>query len=185
MRDIPRFAAILMLVAALAAGSLAWVNEITKPLINEQEKGELEIAKHEVLPNAKTFNEVKSEGEILLYQGFSDNGKLIGYVFQAEGDGYAGTIKTIVGIDTLFIIQAIKILSQQETPGLGTQCEEIRSGEETPWWCRQFSGKNAKNIQVIKDGGQIEAITGATITSRAITNAIAEKAVLLQNFLKQ
>ena len=79
-----------------------------------------------------------------------------------------------MGIDTSYTIYAIKILSQQETPGLGSLCEQVRSGESNPWWQAQFTGKTAKGIAVDKDKGEIESITGATITSRAITNSIAE-----------
>lgn len=185
MRDIPRFAAILMLVALIAAGCLAWVDKITKPKILTQEAKALQDALHYVLSDAQVIVPESSEGQILFYRGFSDKEMkhLAGYAFQADGEGYSSTIKTIVGIDTLFVIKAIKILSQQETPGLGTRCEEILNGETSPWWPRQFSGKNAREIRVNKDGGVIQAITGATITSRAITNAIAEKSRWLQKCL--
>ena len=183
MKDIPHFAATLALVAVLAAGSLSWINEITKPKIAAQERTELNDGLYTVLPGSEygKIKPVMKSGEISHFIGFRDTQEKerIGYAFQANGDGYSSTIRTLVGIDSAGTILAIKILSQQETPGLGTRCEEIRSGETKPWWQAQFNGLEANKIMVDKDGGSIESITGATITSRAIANSIAEKAVAI------
>jgi electron transport complex protein RnfG len=67
------------------------------------------------------------------------------------------------------------VLSQQETPGLGTRCQEIRRGETEPWWQAQFKGKRISEVAVDKDNGIIQSITGATITSRAITDGIRKQ----------
>ncbi len=178
MKDIAQFAATLTLVALITAGSLAWVNKITKPKIVEQQKNELTEALSSVLPDCidGSIVPVKENDHILYYLGYRDKEqtRLIGYAFLAEGRGYSSTIRTLVGMDTSCTIYAIKILSQQETPGLGSICEEVRSGETKPWWQAQFTGKTAKGIAVDKDKGEIVSITGATITSRAITNSIAE-----------
>jgi electron transport complex protein RnfG len=178
MKDIAHFAATLTLVALITAGSLAWVDKITKPKIVEQQENELNEALSSVLPDCieGAIVPVKENDHILYYRGYMDKARtqLIGYAFLAEGKGYSSTIRTLVGIDTSYTIYAIKILSQQETPGLGSLCEEVRSGESKPWWQAQFTGKTAKGIAVDKDRGKIESITGATITSRAITNSIAE-----------
>ena len=178
MKDIAQFAATLTLVALITAGSLAWVNKITKPKIVEQQENALTVALSSVLPDCikGIIVPVKKNDHISYYQGYLDKEQtqLIGYAYLAEGKGYSSTIRTLVGIDTLFTIYAIKILSQQETPGLGSLCEEVRSGESKPWWQVQFTGKTAKGIAVDKDKGDIESITGATITSRAITNSISE-----------
>ena len=56
------------------------------------------------------------------------------------------------------------------------QSEEIRKEESVPWWQRQFQGLMARNLKVDKDGGSIQSITGATITSRAITDAVSQDA---------
>ena len=70
------------------------------------------------------------------------------------------------------VITGIKVASQQETPGLGTRIEELRRGEKEPWFQSQFRGKGAEAaIKLVRGGGPdgIEAITGATISSRAVT----------------
>jgi electron transport complex protein RnfG len=180
MRDILRFGATLTIVALIATGSLAWINKITRPRILLQQENELNDGLYTVLPNTdKGKIEPVIEGDVTLYyEGYADKAKseFIGYAFLALGTGYSSTIRTLVGIDKAGAILGIKILFQQETPGLGTRCEEIRSGETTPWWQDQFIRKPSLGIAVDKDNGEIESITGATITSRAITNSIAEQA---------
>jgi len=180
MKDIPRFAATLTFVGLIAAGSLAWVNEITKPMILVQQEKELKDALAYVLPGSKTgvIIPVKENNKTIYYMGYKDKEKkqFIGYAFLVLSKGYSSTIRTLVGMDSTGTIFAIRVLSQQETPGLGNRCQEVKSGQTSPWWQKQFSGKKATNICVDKDGGQIQAITGATITSRAITNGISARA---------
>ena len=78
----------------------------------------------------------------------------------------------MVGVDSLGAIQGMKVLKQVETPGLGTKVEEIKYGEEDPWFTRQFLSKQADQVAVDKDGGDIQSITGATISSRALTQSV-------------
>ena len=133
-----------------------------------------------VLPGADQgiIESVENNGEPVYYTGYQDKDKtmLIGYAFASYAKGYSSTIQTLVGIDTAGTIIGLKILFQKETPGLGTRVEEIRSGETEPWWQIQFNGKLASEVAVDKDGGEIQSITGATITSRAIADAIAAQA---------
>lgn len=180
MKDIPRFAATLTLFACIAAGSLAWINEITKPrIILEQEK-ERNAGLQYVLSGTENgvIVPIEQYGQTLYWEGYRDKSKnqFAGYALQVAAKGYQSTIQTLVGIDSLGTILRIKIIYQKETPGLGTQCETIRSGETTPWFQDQFKNIIASSVQLGKDPGQINAITGATITSKAITDAIADSA---------
>ena len=189
MKDIPKFALTLLIVTLIASGSLAWVNNITKPKILKLQTQDLEHGLLNVLPAARKgiIAPVKKQNKIIFYKGYSDRVKkhLIGYAFLVPASGYSSTIRTLVGVDTSGIIVAIQILSQQETPGLGTKCQEIRSGETKPWFQEQFVGKQCTNISVNKDGGEIAALTGATITSRAITNAIADSSKSVFNIINR
>ncbi len=81
----------------------------------------------------------------------------------------------MVGIDTTGVIRKIEIISQKETPGLGAQSVRDEPFKGNRWSTRQFIGKTASDLKVDKDGGKIVSITGATITSRAVTNSIREK----------
>jgi len=108
------------------------------------------------------------------YEAHDAEGNLLGYILDTEGKGYGSTIKVMVGVTTDYTIQKVKILEQQETPGLGTNCEK-------PEFLQRFIGKkpgrndiwnNGWFLRVDKDGGDIQSISGATITSRAVTKAI-------------
>jgi electron transport complex protein RnfG len=103
----------------------------------------------------------------------------MGYAFKSEGNGYSSLIETMVGIDTTGKITHIKIISQKETPGLGTFSENSEPFTGKKWSTRQFEGKTYDQLKVDKDGGQIVSITGATITSRAITNSIKSELTAL------
>ncbi len=181
MKDIPLFAVTLTLVAAISAGSLAWLDKITRPRILEEQRLELQAGILEVLPGASRdaiFPVKDEENNVILYSGYKDAGKnhLVGYALPVVSRGYSSDIRSIVGIDSTFSnILAIKVLSQKETPGLGTRCQEIKSGESDPWFQRQFHDKVVEGLAVDKDGGTIQSITAATITSRAITDGISHQ----------
>ncbi|NOZ57571.1 MAG: RnfABCDGE type electron transport complex subunit G [Calditrichaeota bacterium] len=177
MKDVVRMGGILGIVTIIAAGVLGAVANVTKPRIEEQHRLALERALLAALPTAdpRAIVPVKDEnGNILYYKGYADpdTTKLVGYAFLAIGKGYSSDIQTMVGVDTTGKIIGIKILSELETPGLGAKIEEIRHGEKRPWFQAQFIGKTKKDLLVDKDGGPIVSVTGATISSRAVTNSI-------------
>ena len=179
MKDIFRLSLTLTIVALISAGSLSWINEITKSEILTQEEKDLNNALMYVLPgfNSDNIIPIQQDNQVLYYEGYGDPSKtrIDGYAFMVESHGYSSIIRTLVGIDTNGTILQIKILSQQETPGLGSRCQEIRNGESVPWWQAQFENLEIDSVTIDKDGGSIETITGATITSRAITDSIAKK----------
>ena len=189
MKDLLRYAVILAIVTMISAGSLAWINQITLPKILAQQENQLNEGLFSVLPGVASGRlvPIEQDGETKFYMGYSDTSQknLIGYAYLNRANGYSSTIQTLIGLDSLGQILGVRVLFQQETPGLGTRCEEIRSGETSPWWQEQFIGKMATNVRVDKDGGQIESITGATITSRAIAVGIAQQAVSTLEEIRQ
>jgi electron transport complex protein RnfG len=82
-------------------------------------------------------------------------------------DGYSGNIEVMVGVDPEGTVHGLEILSHAETPGLGDKIE-------ARWFKEQFAGKNLDNAdwRVKKDGGAFDQITGATISPRAVVNAV-------------
>jgi len=177
MKDILKLGGILLLVTAIAGGALSIVNAITKPKIELQKKLALERALTTALPTAdKNTIILTKEDNLTYYKGYAnpDTTNLVGYAFVAYGKGYSSTIETMVGVDTTGGICGMAILYQVETPGLGTKIDEIRYGEDKPWFQVQFFGKGWNGLAVDKDGGDINSITGATISSRAVTNSINE-----------
>ena len=135
----------LTAISGACAAVLAYVNSITaEPIAATAEKAR-EAAKAAVLC-----------GE----EGYTAEGR--------SGEGYGGDIVLMVGFkkDKKTVI-SYKVLQAAETPGLGMK-------HKTPEFSGQFSGKDGSALKVKKDGGDIEAITSATITSRAVCKAIAD-----------
>jgi Na+-translocating ferredoxin:NAD+ oxidoreductase subunit G len=175
---------------SLAAGAaLGYVNLKTKPIIMSNKEAAEKSSRLEVLPGMTGGFESKGNmtvdgREFPLWIGYKDEAKKQpgGYVFIAKGKGYSSVIETMVGVGLDGKITGNKILSQQETPGLGTKVIESRPNENNPsWFTGQFVGKSAEdNLKVKKDGGEIDAVTGATVTPRAITNSINKGLVKLK-----
>jgi electron transport complex protein RnfG len=177
MKDIIKLGLTLLLVTAVAGAALSLVNNITKPRIEEQKRLVTERALIAALPNAdKTAIDPFYKADTLRYYiGYKDTSRqeLAGYAFVAKGAGYSSTIETMVGVDSTGTVIGIKIMQQVETPGLGTKIEEIKYGDTSSWFQRQFIGKKAGEIAVDKDKGEIVSVTGATISSRAVANSIS------------
>ncbi len=154
---------VLLIITAIASGVLAYLNTITQPIIEENQRVTQEKARKEVLPSALTFEEIA--GDLIYHIGKDAEENIVGYTFVASLNGYSGDVKTMVGVNTDLVIEKIKIISQSETPGLGANCEK-------PEFQMQFSGKQRAEMKVDKDGGTIVSLTGATITTRTIANSI-------------
>lgn len=188
MRDILKLGIVLMIYSLIAGASLAYVNIITMTKISQNKTNAENSARNEVLPGMDGGFEQKGEGSDFTYWvGYKDAAKTspAGYIFIAKGKGYSSIIETMIGVGLDGKIVGMKVIFQQETPGLGTKISEIKYGEKDPWFYRQFIGKCAEdNIKVKKDGGTIDAISGATISPRAVTDAINKSLVQLQNSLK-
>ncbi len=176
MKEIVKLGGLLMLITAISATALAGIYNVTRPRIEAQKALELERALTVALPGIprETIFPVEQDGDVLYYAGYKtpEKNDLVGYAFVANGPAYSSTIETMVGVDSLGTILGMKVLHQVETPGLGTKVEEIKYGEEEPWFTRQFLGKTADAVAVDKDGGDIQSITGATISSRALAKSV-------------
>ncbi len=178
MRDILKPGLILMLYSLLAGSALAVVNITASPRI-EQNRLEAEAAaRNEVLPGMKGgFEERITGGGFRYWAGYAaeSDDEPSGYVFVSAAYGYSSTIVIMAGVDRDLNIVGAAVISQQETPGLGTRITEVRRGETTPWFLARFMGKGAEDdLRVDRDGGTIEGITGATISSRAAAKAIEQ-----------
>ncbi len=160
MKEMVRYGFILGLICIIAAGFLAGVNTLTKSRIISQAQAEEEAGLKEVIPEGTHFEAVKSAEETIYYKAHDKEGKLIGIAFKASAKGYSSTVETLVGMLQDGTILAIKILNQNETPGLGSRV----AGSE---FTGQFKSK--------KDLSDIQAITGATISSKAVIDSVKSK----------
>jgi Na+-translocating ferredoxin:NAD+ oxidoreductase subunit G len=167
MSQLVKFGLILGAICLMATLVLAVTYEVTKPKIEEQLKLEEQEALGAIMPHADSFAEKKLDG--IEYFEASKDKKLIGYCVRVVGAGYNGYIRMIAAIDLAGTIQGLEVLEHSETPGLGAKINELKPGERESWFLKQFKGKSARTIAVKKD---IDAITGATISSRAVTDAI-------------
>jgi electron transport complex protein RnfG len=171
MKEILRYGIILGVICLVASGLLAGVNSFTKSRIIAQAQQEEEASLKEVVPEAVHFEAVRSGNDIIYYRAHDKNAKLVGFAFKASGKGYSSEIETMVGMAADGSIIAIKILSQNETPGLGARVIE-------PSFTRQFANKNIQHLN------EVQAITGATISSKAVLDAVKKKAQNLQALIK-
>jgi len=173
MREMARYGFILALICVIAAGLLAVVNTLTGPKILAAAQSEEQAALKEVMPLATKFSAVKStaDKEVLYYKAFDQQNRLIGFVFKASGKGYSSVIQTLAGIFPDGKISAIKILSLNETPGLGMRIREDK-------FTGQFNQQNSLDLS------KVEAITGATISSRAVINSVVKKAQEIKELIK-
>jgi Na+-translocating ferredoxin:NAD+ oxidoreductase subunit G len=161
----------LSIIGVIAGGALALVNGWSLPLIAANQKAETERAIFLVQPEGKTYQRVENAG-FELYKVFEENTDLVGYSLVYYGNGFAGKIKIIAGITPeLNKITALEILDQVETPGLGTKITEDP-------FKGQFNGLDlVPKITWVKGAppsasNEIQAITGATISSKAIVDII-------------
>ncbi len=168
MNPMLRLGLVLFLITGISAGILGTVFALTKADIEKQKVLAKEEAQKAVLPLAKTFEEKKIDDKLSYNEGKDETGKVIGYTFITEGKGYSSTVVSIVGVDTEGRIIGVKIISQSETPGLGSKAQD-------EGYLAQFKSKLAESVRVKPDGGDIQPITGATITPRAVCNSISEK----------
>jgi len=153
----------LFVIAAVAGLALAAVNHLTRDRIARQMSEREQAALRDVLPQAASFRPQAD-----CQEGLDASGAVIGYVLWIGAPGYASTIEAFVGVDREFKVTGVKILGQNETPGLGAKVGE-------PKFTGQYTGKGAAEIRLKKDGGTIDAITAATVSSRALTNTIQER----------
>jgi len=173
VKELVRYGFILAFICVVAAGLLGIVNMLTLPKILAAAQSEEQAALKEVMPLAARFTEVKPDAakEILYYKAFDSRGKLIGFVFKAGGKGYSSVIETLTGIFPDGKISAIKIIALNETPGLGMRVTENK-------FTGQFSRQNSLDLS------GVEAITGATISSRAVMDSVKQKARQIMELIK-
>jgi electron transport complex protein RnfG len=158
-----RLALTLFLIAAVVAGALSLVNSVTKPVIDKLNAEKTQQAIEAVLPGG--FDEMITDyadasGIVSkVYKGAN------GYALEVLPSGFDNTITLMVGVDNEGKVLGISVVSHTETAGLGAVAAENTSKGES--FRSQFVGKSG-SVAVSKDGGELDAITGATITSRAV-----------------
>lgn len=182
---IGRLIVVLGLITFVCALLLGVVNQVTAPLIEQNDINTRNAAMEEIIPGAEfedlgvvlSAEDVAAAGVTLpagrsaaaisgVYKATVD-GQDAGYCVQVNPKGFGGELTMIVGIGTDGTVAGAKVTAHGETPGLGAK------SQTDPEWIKQYQGQSADGqLQVTKDGGTINAITGSTITSRAVTDGV-------------
>ena len=152
---------VLVCICLVVTALLAYINSVTSPIIAKAEQEKTEQAMSEVLTEANGFEKLEIENlpdrVTEVYTATND----AGYVFMLTTKGYGGDMKLICGMDANGVIEQCKTLSHAETSGLGSKTAEDP-------YRNQYFGKNADTLN------EVDAITGATISSTAYINAIED-----------
>ena len=163
----------LFVICLVCSALLAGVYALTAEPIAAAAAAKNEAAIMEVLPDSAVKIEevrtVEMDGQTYEYNlAYDEQGNTVGCAINVAPVGFGGPIAIKVGFDINGNIWNTKVLSQAETPGLGAKCVE-------PSFSEQFKGFNPmeKKLAVKKDGGDVDAITASTITSRAYTDGLA------------
>ena len=185
--SIPVLGGFLGCIALLAALLLAFFSQITaKPITEARERTRQAVFHRLSLPEFDSAGKAVLKNEVLFYPVLKEK-KICGYVGQGSSSGYGGKITVLAGFDVAGKITGVQILEHKETPGLGANvCDRkfqrtiFNLGEKAPEippnnYLDQFAGVNAADSgswKISKDGGKFDYITGATVTSRAVTDAV-------------
>jgi electron transport complex protein RnfG len=166
-KDIIKITFNLVIVYIVGGFILAFVYAKASPLIYKNAVEAEKKALKQLMPEAddiKKMGDWTSHDKHAKYFIAKKGGDVIGYVIQSYGKGYSSYINVFIATDKDFVVQKISILGHGETPGLG---DEI----EAAWFQDQFKGKSLEHLKVIKGETKedIQAISGATISSRAVT----------------
>ena len=160
---VARLALTLLIIAAVMAAALAGINSITAPAIAKLNAEKTQQAIEAVLPGGydeEITDYADATGLVSkVYKGAN------GYALEVKPAGFDNTITMMVGVDFEGKVLGISVVSHTETAGLGAVAAAKTSAGEN--FRGQFVGQSG-SVTVSKDGGQIDALTGATITSRAV-----------------
>jgi electron transport complex protein RnfG len=172
MAKILKLGAVLFVITAVTGLVLGGVYTMTLEPINIAKEKEKAEALAQTLPEASEFEGIEiqqGQGVIKEVNRGLANGETVGYNITVTPKGYSGLIEMVVGISKEGKLANIKILSHTETPGLGAKAAE-------PAFSGQFRNKKTDELTVTKTSpgkdSEIQAISGATITSRAVTSGV-------------
>ena len=159
---------VLTIITIIAAACLGAMNNATAEPIAASKKAKQEAAIKAVLPEFTSVDEADIVNDQKVFRAYDANGELVGIAVETKELGFGGDVTTMVGFDANGSIVDYSLLAHAETPGLGSKLVD---------WFKVKSdirGANSENIplKVSKDGGNYDAITAATISSRAFLNSI-------------
>lgn len=191
LKTIRKHGITLALFAAGSTGLTAAINQLTKSTIDEQAALQQKTLFDQVLPGDRYNNNLSEscylvdaqalgKGTHRVYIARQDARPVAAILEATAPDGYSGAIQLLVGVDFSGTVLGTRVTEHHETPGLGDKIE-LRLSD----WITHFSGKtiaagNDAHWAVKKDGGDFDQFTGATITPRAVVNAVKRAGLYAQ-----
>ncbi len=188
MRDMIKPTLSLFIICLVTAFCLAFVNKVTKEPIVQRIEMDAEEQRKQVLTQAESFEKLEGwedqdESGIVkaVYAAYAGE-ELAGYVFSVAPKGFGGEIAVTVGVDSESIITGVSVGDNKETPGLGSKTADEKFRE-------QYKGKDiSKEIKIVKKpvsaDDEIQAVSGATISTRAVTSGVQASAELAGKLLE-
>ncbi|MFO8109703.1 MAG: RnfABCDGE type electron transport complex subunit G [Thermoplasmata archaeon] len=170
----------LTVVVCVAVIGLVITNSVTEDKIEE---ARMEALKEILIIQFPDMDNFEYNEDIEIYTIYDKEQEIIGYAFETQADGYGGEIELLVALEKTdmtegnIMVKGISVLSHGETPGLGAKIEEST-------FLNQFKGTNIDDIRLAAAGGEIDAISGATVSSKAVVStvheSVLEKAALIR-----
>ena len=175
----------LAAIAAICTTLVATTYHLTKDRIAANERAFLERKLAPVLGSIafegsiseskrliKAPHDLPGREDALVYRVYSDDRPVAALFAVTAPDGYAGPIRILLGIDVNGVVTGLRVLEHRETPGLGDKIEESKSD-----WVYQFAGKSlgdpaVEDWSIRRDGGEFDQLSGASVTPRAVINAV-------------
>jgi electron transport complex protein RnfG len=167
---------VLFVITLMGSAAVGLVYRVTAEPIAKAKGDKKLTSLAKVLPEfdnrpADEMRTVEMDGKPMNVYTARKGGEVVGYAIESSSPGFAADIKIIVGFDAAGLIKNIEVLEQSETPGLGAKLADADNPVKA-----SIAGRNAGDIKlsVRKDGGDVDAITASTISSRAYTAAVAK-----------
>jgi electron transport complex protein RnfG len=151
-------------VVFISVALLGGLDSVTRDMIEYQKELKVQRMLNEIFPDMTSYT---SEGDIYI---ISADGTEIGFAFLAVGKGYGGDIDILVGLEDETTLKGIAVIAHAETPGLG---DKILAPDFTD----RFVGVDIADVAVPDEGGKIDAITGSTISTKAVIDAVRTTAI--------
>ncbi|MCD6596278.1 MAG: RnfABCDGE type electron transport complex subunit G [Bacteroidales bacterium] len=179
----------LFVITFVSSTSLGLVYQVTKePIAAAKLAKKIEaiqnvVPKFNNQPNAEEYKVATENGDSLTLYPAKKDGELVGTAVESSTNlGFSGEIKLMVGFLPDGTIKDVAVLEHKETPGLGDKMERKKSD-----WSIQFQGKNPASfkIAVKNDGGEVDAITASTISSRAFCDAVERAYIIYMKGVKK
>lgn len=173
MRDYVKYAGILFAITLVVAMLLGVVNMFTAPVIEQNSADKLNMAVENVVEGkidttTKKTYAVQGEGTVREITSYINEKGVAVYVVKSVPAGYGGDIEMMIGFDEKGLVTGVEIINMSETPGLGA----VAKGNTK--WLSQFMGEGT---------GELDAITGATITSEAIKKGVDDAKIQIMNII--